>query len=77
MERYYKDHHISARAELDPANDLYRAAVIIKTVLVADDFGRRLRHPDKGTFSNDSAAELHGLLLAKDWIDQITSKIGR
>jgi hypothetical protein len=75
MECYYRDHHISAKAELDLESDRFRAVIVIKSIIVEDHFGRRLRHPEKGIFLSDGAAELYGMVLPRNWIDRITSEI--
>jgi hypothetical protein len=73
MEQYYRNHHISARAELDRESNLYRTVVVIKPVIYGDLLATRFRSPENGIFRTDGAAELYGMVLARDWIGRITA----
>jgi hypothetical protein len=75
MQRYYNDHYITARAELDSETGLFRAVIMIKPVIADDFIGRILRHPDKGIFVSEGAAELYGVLVAQEWVDKLTSRV--
>ena len=77
MQRYYRDHHISTTAELDPESDLFRSVIVIRSVLAADDFGRIVRPRGSWIFKTEGAAELYGLLVAREFIDQRISSVNR
>ena len=70
MEQYYRNHHISARAELDHNSNLYRTVVVIKPVVFGSLLTTRFRSPEVGIFQTDGAAELYGVVLARDWISR-------
>ena len=74
MEQYYRNHHISARAELDRRSNLYRTVVVIKPVLFGSLSATRFRSPEAGIFRTDGAAELYGIVLARDWIGRLNGR---
>jgi hypothetical protein len=74
VEQYYRNHHISARAELDRKSNLYRTVVVIKPVFFSGLLATEFRSPEAGIFQTDGAAELYGIVLARDWIGRLSGR---
>jgi hypothetical protein len=74
MERHYKNYHITAEAERDPANNLFRALIFIGSARGGVSFTKKERQPREGSFSTSNEAELHGIAWAMKWIDEKSSK---
>jgi hypothetical protein len=73
MELHYKSHYITATADRDPDNNLFRAEISIKSVVGGAYTVSRHRYPPEGTFASEGEAELRALEWAQKWVDADSS----